>query len=231
MLLGRLSTQVNETMVMGMIDRKKHIIFFEISDLTIFLNRFFKKGQMVMGFQEEVLLGVFLFRWFKKGKRSDSKFYIGFKYNPSHEKEIVDVLSSRPLTPEVFQQKYHDPNTLSDLVVRSIYQDRKDTIDLHIQIKTFPREDRPGTITQELIDFLETKKSVTPTDEILLIYSYYTRGLDGDKLDNYLRTYPYKSIVQVFWTDKNRLNFLKLKPATGEHYSLGVEEIFTTETR
>lgn len=206
--------------------KKSLSVYFNTKDLIEFANGNFKEIEKISGFNEEVLIGLFLLRWFKDGKRKDSNFSIGFKYKVEHERELEDLVKYDKLSPALFSQKFADQNTLSDIVIKSLTEQTK--LDIHFQIKAFPRENHPETITNELIKLLEKKRYIDVDDEVLLIYSHFTQGLNPDTLSKYLETYPYKLVVQVFWSNGNTLNFLKLKPPTYQHYSLDYHDVFKT---
>jgi hypothetical protein len=206
--------------------KKDLSVYFSPKDLTEFANGNFKEREKISGFNEEVLIGLFLLRWFKEGKRKDSNFSIGFKYKVEYESELGDLVKHKKLSPALFSKRFADQNTLSDLIIKSSIE--QIDLDTHFQIKAFPRENNPENITDELIKLLEKKRYVDVGEEVLLIYSHFTQGLDPDTLSKYLETYPYKSVIQVFWSNGNTLNFLKLKPPTYQHYSLNYRDVFKT---
>lgn len=208
-------------------DKKQTILFFNPELLVDFANKSFADGEKITGFREEILLGLFLLRWFKDGKRGDSDFYIGFKYKTGSEKEISEHTEEGTLSIEDFDKKYSESDTLSDIVIKSAYDNESD-LQIHFQIKAFPRENKPETINEDLIALLDKKRLVTTNNEVLVIYSHYTIGLDHSRITKYLETYPYESVIQLFWTNKDTLNFFKLKPNTKQHHSLKIDEVFKT---
>lgn len=213
-----------EKVSMTCISIKNSSVFFSPEDLLEFVNSNFKEREKITGFNEEVLIGLFLLRWFKDSKRKDSDFFIGFKYKIEHQKELENLVKQNELTPSHFNNEFADQNTLSDIIIKS--KDKQAELDIHFQIKAFPRENKPDTITDDLVRLLDKKKNVDVGNEVLLIYSHYTQGLDSEVLSKYLETYPYKSVIHVFWTNKDTLNFLKLKPPTYQHYSLKYSDLF-----
>lgn len=208
-------------------DKKQTVLFFNPELLVDYANKSFADEEKITGFREEILLGLFLLRWFKDGKRSDSEFYIGFKYKTGSEKEIFELVEKGTLSIEDFDKKYSECDTLSDIVIKSAYDNGSD-LQIHFQIKAFPRENKSETINEDLIALLDKKRLVTTDGEVLIIYSHYTIGLDHGRITKYLETYTYESVIQIFWTNKDTLNFLKLKPNTKQHYSLKVDEVFKT---
>lgn len=115
-------------------------------------------------------------------------------------------------------------------MVKSYYRDIRLEINIGFQIKAFPRENNPETITSDFIKLLEKKKNVQVDKEVLLIYSHFTQGIQIENIQKIIKDYPYESIIQIFWTNKNTLNFLKLKPLDNynkyKHFSIAWEEVF-----
>lgn len=208
-------------------DKRLGVLFFNSSDLARFANERLAAGLEITGFSEEILLGLFLLRWFKDGQRGDSDFSIGFKYKTGSEKVISELIDKGDLTIKKFNEEFSENDTLSDVIIKSTYGSDPDLM-LQFQIKAFPRVNKPETITEDLVSLLEKKKHVTVDNEVLIIYSHYTIGLNHGKVTKYLETYPYGTVIQIFWTNKDTLNFLKLKPNTRQHYSLSIGQIFDT---